>query len=96
LVPLEALMVQTPVVVADDCGCGEVVRAVANGLEGAVAVPAGDPSALAAGIDRTLACPRESREGAAAAAARVRSAFGDDVVAAAMERLYEDVVASRG
>jgi glycosyltransferase involved in cell wall biosynthesis len=96
LVPLEALMVQTPVVVADDCGCGEVVRAVANGLGGAVAVPAGDPSALAAGIDRTLACPRESREGAAAAAARVRSAFGDDVVAAAMERLYEDVVASRG
>jgi glycosyltransferase involved in cell wall biosynthesis len=96
LVPLEALMVQTPVVVADDCGCGEVVRAVANGDGGALAVPAGDPNALAAAVERMLACPRESRASAAAAAARVRAAFGDAVVAAAMERFYEDVVARRG
>jgi glycosyltransferase involved in cell wall biosynthesis len=96
LVPLEALLAQTPVVVADDSGCGEVVRAVANGQDGAAAVPAGDASALTAAIERTLACPRESRASAAAAAARVRAAFGDDVVSAAVERLYEDVVARRG
>jgi glycosyltransferase involved in cell wall biosynthesis len=96
LVPLEALLVQTPVVVADDCGCGEVVRAVANGQGGAAAVPAGNPSALTAAIERTLACPLEARAGAAAAAVRVRSAFGDDVVAAAIERLYEDLVVRGG
>jgi glycosyltransferase involved in cell wall biosynthesis len=96
LVPLEALLVQTPVVVADDCGCGEVVRAVANGRAGAAAVPAGDPAALTAAIERTLTCPRESRASAAVAAARIRSTFGDEVVTAAVERLYEEVVGRRG
>lgn len=96
LVPLEALLVQTPVVVADDCGCGEVVRAVANGRGGAAAVAADDRSALTAAIERTLACPRESRAGAATAAVRVRAAFGDAVVSEAVERVYEDMVAHRG
>jgi len=95
LVPLEALLLETPVVVADDCGCGEVVRAVANGDGGAVAVAAEDQAALTAAIERMLASPRESRARAAAAAARIRNAFGGDVVAAAMERLYDDVVARR-
>jgi glycosyltransferase involved in cell wall biosynthesis len=95
LVPLEALMLETPVVVAEDCGCGEVVRGVADRPHGAVAVPAGDPAALTAAIACALASPREARAAAAAAAARVRSAFGDDVVSAAVERLYLEVMAGR-
>src|SRR4030095_9177665 len=34
LVPLEALLAGTPVVVADDSGCGEVVRPVGGGPGG--------------------------------------------------------------
>jgi glycosyltransferase involved in cell wall biosynthesis len=31
LVPLEALMVGTPVIVADDSGCAEIVQSVGGG-----------------------------------------------------------------
>ena len=44
LVPLEALLCGTPVVVAGDSGCGEIV----GGLEGGQVVALGDPAALAA------------------------------------------------
>ncbi len=43
LVPLEAILSGTPVVVADDSGCAEVVRAI----DGGQVVPLGDAAALA-------------------------------------------------
>ncbi len=43
LVPLEALLAGSPVVVADDSGCGEIVRQVGGGR----VVPVGDAHALA-------------------------------------------------
>ena len=39
LVPLEALLCGTPVIVADDSGCGEVIQTVGGGQ----LVPVGDP-----------------------------------------------------
>src|SRR6185369_9429790 len=51
LVPLEALLCGTPVIVAGDSGCGEVVR----GTGGGQVIPYGDPSALANAIDTALA-----------------------------------------
>jgi glycosyltransferase involved in cell wall biosynthesis len=92
LVPLEALLSHTPVVVSDDSGCGEVVRAVADGHLGGFVVPADDAGALAAAIERALASPDASRAAAAAAADNVRAAFGADVVCAELERLYTEVV----
>ena len=60
LVPLEALLCGTPVVVADDSGCGEVV----GQLDGAQVVAVGDPQALAAAIEAVLErAGRLAREG---------------------------------
>jgi glycosyltransferase involved in cell wall biosynthesis len=88
LVPLESLLAGTPVVVADDSGCGEIVQAVGGG---AVA-PRGDADALARAIEGVLADSHRWRAAAAAAAARIRSTYGDDVVCARVEQLYSTMV----
>ena len=87
LVPLESLLVGTPVVVADDSGCGEIVRHVGGDV-----VPLGDADALALVIDRILDDPPRARAAVAAAAARVRAAYGDDVVCAQVELMYGEIV----
>jgi glycosyltransferase involved in cell wall biosynthesis len=89
LVPLEALLSGTPVIVADDSGCGEVVRATGGGQ----VVPLGDADALARAIDGVLEDPPAWRAAAADAAARVRAAYGDDVVCSQIEGLYGEMVA---
>ena len=76
LVPLEALLSGTPVIVADDSGCGEIVREIGGGA----VVPAGDIDALALAITRALdAAPGPQ---ITAAAGRIRTLYGDDVVCA--------------
>ena len=90
LVPIEALLAGTPVVVADDCGCGEVVSACGGGQ----VVTLGDVEALARAIDRVLACPRPWRAAAAAAAARIRRMYARDEICAQLEALYAEVVAT--
>ena len=55
LVPLEALLCGTPVVVADDSGCGEVVRITGGGH----VVPLGDVDALSRAIDVVLTSPQD-------------------------------------
>jgi glycosyltransferase involved in cell wall biosynthesis len=89
LVPLEALLSGTPVIVADDSGCGEVVRATGGGQ----VVPLGDADALARAIDGVLEDSPVWRAAAAAAAVRVRAAYGDDVVCSQIEGLYGEMVA---
>jgi len=89
LVPLEALLCGTPVIVADDSGCGEVVRSIGGGQ----VVPLGDAETLARAIDRVLEAPPAWRAAAIDAAARVRAAYGDDVVCAQIETLYGELVA---
>jgi glycosyltransferase involved in cell wall biosynthesis len=89
LVPLEALLSGTPVIVADDSGCGEVVRATGGGQ----VVPLGDADALARAIDGVLENLPAWRAAAAHAAVRVRASFGDDVVCSQIEELYAELVA---
>ena len=89
LVPLEALLCGTPVVVADDSGCGEIVGA----LDGGQVVAVGDPDALAAAIDRALASPQAWRVRAASGAAAVAERFGGPVVAEQVDALYREVLA---
>ena len=89
LVPLESLLSGTPVIVADDSGCGEVVRATGGGQ----VVPLGDADALARAIESVLKDPTAWRAAAAAAAGRVRAAYGDSAVCSQIEALYGELVA---
>jgi glycosyltransferase involved in cell wall biosynthesis len=88
LVPLEALLSGTPVIVADDSGCGEVVGATGGGL----VAPLGDERALSAAIDAVLRAPAFWRAAAATAALRVRASYGADVVSSQMAELYGEMV----
>src|SRR5712691_1217150 len=85
LVPLEALLSGTSVVVADDSGCGEVVRATGGGQ----VVPLGNAEALARAIDAVLDDPTSWRAAATLAQARIRATYGADVVCAQLEQLYQ-------
>jgi len=87
LVALEAILAGTPVIVADDSGCGEVVRSAGGGE----LVPVGDAAALAGAIARALQ-GTTARTAVAAAADRVRALYGDEVVCAQLERLYNEIV----
>ncbi len=89
LVPLEALLSGTPVIVADDSGCGEVVRATGGGQ----VVPLGDVEALARAIDGVLEEPSGWRAAVAEAQVRVRATYGADVVCAQLDQLYGEMVA---
>ena len=88
LVPLEALLAGTPVIVSDDSGCGEVVRSTGGGQ----VIAAGDPWALTDALRRALASQRSGRAMAADAAIRARALYGDDIVCAQLEQLYSDMV----
>jgi len=90
LVPLEALLLGTPAIVADDSGCGEVMRTVGGGA----VVRLGDVEALARAIEGVLAAPAEWHAAAADAGSRVRVTYGSEVVCAQLERLYVDMIAS--
>jgi glycosyltransferase involved in cell wall biosynthesis len=88
LVPLEALLVGTPVIVADDSGCGEVVQ----GTGGGQVVPLGDADALARAIEVVLTSPTDWRTAASIAAGRVRLAYAGDVVSAQLEQMYAEMI----
>lgn len=89
LVPLEALLVGTPVVVADDSGCGQIV----GPLDGAQVVGQGDIPALTAAIDRVLADPPRWRAAARRGAAAIRDRYGADTIAMEVEAVYRGVLA---
>ena len=88
LVPLEALLAGTPVVVCNDSGCGEVISSVGGGL----AVRPGDVETLRRAIETILGARDEWRWRAAAAAATVRRRFGSEVVCDQLESLYWEIV----
>lgn len=86
LVAVEALLAGTPVVVADDSGCGEVVADAGGGR----LVPPGDPVALRDALALVLRDRPVWRQHAAAARERLLQ-YSSDAVAAALESVYEDV-----
>ncbi len=88
LVPLEAILSGTPVVVADDSGCAEVV----GPIDGGQIVPLGDAATLAEAIDRVLENPERWRGAAAIGAERVRAAYDPDVICRALESVYLELV----
>jgi glycosyltransferase involved in cell wall biosynthesis len=88
LVPLEALLCGTPVVVCGDSGCAEVITATGGGL----IVPPGDPRSLSAAIESIVANEPMWRTRATAAAGVARRLFGADVVCRQLESLYASVL----
>jgi glycosyltransferase involved in cell wall biosynthesis len=88
LVPLESLLCGTPVVVADDSGCGEVIREVGGGQ----VVPLADPSALANALRLVLDSPGPWRDRAREAAARVRTLYAGDLVSARIVEMYRTLL----
>jgi glycosyltransferase involved in cell wall biosynthesis len=87
LVVAEALMCGSPVVVCDDSGCGEVVRAA----EGGLLVPYGDPVALAAAIGALLGDSGLRRRYAEGGKRYVERHFGWDRIAEQTRELYREV-----
>src|SRR5262249_18129211 len=90
LVPLEALLSGTPVVVANDSGCGEVITATGGGA----IVPVGDVDALTRAIAAVLADPARWRAEACCASTRVRALYGEPVVCAQVEAMYQELTTS--
>jgi glycosyltransferase involved in cell wall biosynthesis len=91
LVPLEALLAGTPVIVCNDSGCGELISSIGGGV---VFTP-GDVTAMTAAIETVLARPEEWRARASTAASAVRRRFGAEVVCDQLESLYVDVLERR-
>lgn len=90
LVPLEALLSGTPVIVCNDSGCGEVITATGGGL----VVPHADAAALSDAVDAILADEPAWRARARTAAGVARRLFAADVVCDDLESLYANVIAS--
>jgi glycosyltransferase involved in cell wall biosynthesis len=88
LVPLEALLCGTPVVVAGDSGCGEIVGA----LDGGQVVPLGDSAALAVAIGEVLASPDRWRAAAGRGAAIVRARFSAAAVSEQVDGVYHELL----
>jgi glycosyltransferase involved in cell wall biosynthesis len=88
LVPLEALLVGTPVVVADDSGCGEIIRQTGGGI----VAPLGNAAALADAVRHVLVAPDRWRQSASDAAIQVRSRFSGAAVAEQLDAVYRDVL----
>jgi glycosyltransferase involved in cell wall biosynthesis len=90
LVPLEALCCGTPVLVADDSGCGEVIGRVGGGR----VLPQGDAGALAAAIQEMLAHGIQWRDAAERARVQVQALSDPDAIARQIVEVYRDVVAA--
>jgi glycosyltransferase involved in cell wall biosynthesis len=88
LVAVEALLCGTPVIVANDSGCGEVVRETGGGL----LVPPGDVDALRRAIATMLGDRAAWRRIAAQARTRAQR-FSASHVCTDLDRLYAEITA---
>jgi glycosyltransferase involved in cell wall biosynthesis len=81
----------TPVIVSDDCGCGEVIGRTGGGR----VVAEGSRRALTDAMDSILAEPNNWRQAAEAAREKVRVDFAADGVFHRLDRLYQEMVGER-
>jgi glycosyltransferase involved in cell wall biosynthesis len=91
LAVVEAMASMRPVVAVDRGGIPEIVRREVDGL----LVPAEDPAAMAAAIIEVLGEPALAQRLAHSGRQRVLETFTLEIQAAAMERVYAQVVARR-
>ena len=88
LVPLEALMCGTPVVVTDDCGSGSLVAEAGAGST----VPYGDVDALGVTLLRVLRSPSEATQHVQSGQAYIRERLSWDAVLANQEGVYKEAI----
>ena len=88
LVPLEAILCGTPVVVGGDSGCAEVIRTTGGGE----IVPVGDVGALASTMRRMVRAREWWRYVVPRAAAVVRARYGGPTVCAELAAMYGEMV----
>ena len=89
LVPIEALLCGTPVIVSDDCGCGEVIGRTGGGR----VVAEGSRHALTEAMDAMLESHAEWRQAAHAAREQVRTVYDADGVFQRIDELYRELAA---
>ena len=87
LVALESLLCGTPVVVAGDSGCGDVIRSVGGGE----VIETGDAGALSRAIAAILATPASWRGRVARARHAIMERFDVPVIVAALEEVYAGI-----
>ena len=91
LVPFEALLCGTPVVVCDDSGCGEVLGAAGAAL----LVPYGDVQALGEALQRLLDDPASGRATVARGRDYIEGHLGWERIAERTAALYRDILERR-
>lgn len=84
LVPFEAIMCGTPVIVADDCGCGEIIKEAEAGY----LVKSGDIAGLSAQISEVLANPHNAQEKVKCGQMYIKENLSYDVVMDRFLQLY--------
>ena len=87
LVPFEALMSGTPVIVSDDCGCGEIIDVIDAGS----VVPYGNAARLAQEIDALLSTPERCRDMVSKGQTYIKQYLSFDVVAKQHADLYHQI-----
>ena len=89
LVPIEALLAGSPVIVCSDSGAGEIIRAIGGGQ----VIPPGDPESLRGAMVSMLDVNGLWRQRTRVAAEHARRRFGADNVCERLEAIYRDVLA---
>ena len=92
LVPLEAILCGSPVVVTGDSGCGEIVSSTGGGI----VVRTGDEPALANALGDILARPDDWRAIARGAAIEVANRYGSATVTSRLVDVYESIIRQPG
>ena len=91
LVPVEAVLCGTPVVVADDCGAPEIFAALGS----ARVIRVADPRALASAIEELARAPRDAGARGRADRESLLRRFDCERVCRRLEALFLDVIARR-
>jgi glycosyltransferase involved in cell wall biosynthesis len=88
LVPFEAILCDTPVIVTDDCGCGEWIKALDCGY----LVRFGDVRGLTELMKRVLEDPTEIKRKTKTGKGYIEDRLNWRAVARTFEQLYEDCI----
>ena len=88
LVPFEGLLCGAPVVVSDDCGCGELISQAGAGL----LVRYGDVSGLRARVETLLGDPVASHAMVQRGQRYIQQQLGFERVARMHRELYQEVI----
>jgi len=90
LVPFEALLHDTPVIVTDDCGCGELIREADCGY----LVRYGDVAGLSEMIGYVLKHPEENAKKVQAGKKYIRERLAWERIVSQVENVYQDAISA--